>query len=265
MKGIKFAIGLAFLLSAVSLAGSWFLFERLKVAEVDREQWESLQDDLKEQNASLETQVTQYQEETRRLREQMEGYVEQRDSLKTELDQADAEIGRLRKQIKQLDLDKVELAKRVDTFEVTEKAVQKEASKLLPPVLNPEKPAVESLPPQHVKEVKKEEKSKKPEKQETPQKAEKKEKKAEKAPAPPPVQDQRPHQVLSVNRQFNFVVVNVGLRDRLKIGDTLRVEQNGKLIGRIQVEKLYENFSACTILEEVQPAHIGEGDLVRIA
>jgi len=75
---------------------------------------------------------------------------------------------------------------------------------------------------------------------------------------------ERPHQVLSVNRQFQFVVVNVGLRNRLKIGDTLRVEEGGKLIGRIQVEKLYETFSACRILEENEPSKIKEGDLVRV-
>ena len=77
--------------------------------------------------------------------------------------------------------------------------------------------------------------------------------------------DARPSQVLSVNRQFNFVVVNVGIRDHVKIGDTLRVEQGGKLIGRLAVEKLYENFSACTIIEEAKPSEIKEGDLVRFA
>lgn len=76
---------------------------------------------------------------------------------------------------------------------------------------------------------------------------------------------ERPHQVLSVNRQFQFVVVNVGLRNRLKIGDTLRVEESGKLIGRIQVEKLYETLSACRILVENEPFKIKEGDLVRVA
>ena len=85
------------------------------------------------------------------------------------------------------------------------------------------------------------------------------------APSVKPVEDARPQQVLTVNRQFNFVVVNMGLRDKVKIGDVLRVEQKGKLIGRIQVEKLYENFSACAIMEEVKPAQIHEGDLVRLA
>ena len=79
-----------------------------------------------------------------------------------------------------------------------------------------------------------------------------------------PATDNRPQQVLSVNRQFNFVVVNVGLRDKVKIGDVLRVEENGKLIGKIQVEKLYDNFSACAIMEETRPAQIHEGDMIRI-
>lgn len=85
-----------------------------------------------------------------------------------------------------------------------------------------------------------------------------------KAPVIRPAEDTRPQQVLSVNRQFNFVVVNVGLRDKIKIGDVLRVEDKGKMIGKIQVEKLYDNFSACAIMEEIKPAQIHEGDLIRI-
>lgn len=85
------------------------------------------------------------------------------------------------------------------------------------------------------------------------------------SPLPTITTDQRPLQVLSVNRQFKFVVINAGMRSKLKLGDTLRVEQDGKRVGKIQIEKLYENFSACAIVEEIAPAQIREGDLVRIA
>ena len=119
------------------------------------------------------------------------------------------------------------------------------------------------------KKVTKEDKKKKKEKEKEQEQAKKKEETqppvAPAAAAAKPAEDSRPQQVLTVNRQFNFVVVNVGLRDKVKIGDVLRVEQNGKLIGQIQVEKLYENFSACAIMEEVKPAQIHEGDLVRVA
>lgn len=96
------------------------------------------------------------------------------------------------------------------------------------------------------------------------EKVEAKKDEAETAPVIRPAEDTRPQQVLSVNRQFNFVVVNVGLRDKIKIGDVLRVEDKGKLIGKIQVEKLYDNFSACAIMEEIKPAQIHEGDPIHI-
>lgn len=69
-------------------------------------------------------------------------------------------------------------------------------------------------------------------------------------------------QVLTVNRKFNFVVVNMGLKDKVKIGDTLHVERGGKKIGKVQVEKIYENFAAATIAEEPKNAPIKEGDFV---
>ncbi len=96
------------------------------------------------------------------------------------------------------------------------------------------------------------------------EKVEAKKEEAKTAPVIRPAEDTRPQQVLSVNRQFNFVVVNVGLRDKIKIGDVLRVEDKGKLIGKIQVEKLYDNFSACAIMEEIKPAQIHEGDPIHI-
>ena len=70
-------------------------------------------------------------------------------------------------------------------------------------------------------------------------------------------------QVLTVNRKFNFVVVGLGFHDGVKMGDTLKAERAGKEIGTIQVEKLYENFSAATIIKEGKDVPIKEGDLVR--
>lgn len=81
------------------------------------------------------------------------------------------------------------------------------------------------------------------------------------APSPKPV-PAKPPQVLTVNRKFNFVVANIGLQQKLKIGDVLQVLRKGKPVARLQVEKLYESFCAASITQEPKDAPIQEGDLV---
>lgn len=70
--------------------------------------------------------------------------------------------------------------------------------------------------------------------------------------------------VLTVNRKFNFIVVNVGLRDNLKMGDTVNVVRDGKTVGSASVEKIYDNFAAANITKEPKNAPIAEGDSISI-
>jgi hypothetical protein len=69
--------------------------------------------------------------------------------------------------------------------------------------------------------------------------------------------------VLTVNRKFNFVVISQGLQDGLKMGDKLRVLKQGQEVATIQVEKLYDKFSAATLLEEDPKQQVVEGDEIR--
>lgn len=71
--------------------------------------------------------------------------------------------------------------------------------------------------------------------------------------------------VLTVNRKFNFVVVNFGIQDGVKMGDKLKIFKSGKEVATIQIEKLYDKFSAATILQEDSAQQIVEGDEVRKA
>mgnify|MGYP001605391671 CR=1 FL=1 len=68
--------------------------------------------------------------------------------------------------------------------------------------------------------------------------------------------------ILVVNRDFNFVVVDLGFRDQLHKGEFLALSRNNKPIGRLQAEKVYDQFAACGILEESKALPIQEGDLV---
>ena len=83
------------------------------------------------------------------------------------------------------------------------------------------------------------------------------------APAAPATQGTG--KVLTVNRKFNFVVINQGLQDGLKMGDKLKVLKQGKESATVQIEKLYDKFSAATLVEEDPKQQVVEGDEIRKA
>jgi DNA gyrase/topoisomerase IV subunit A len=70
--------------------------------------------------------------------------------------------------------------------------------------------------------------------------------------------------VLVVNREFNFVVVNLGSKDGLKTGSRLAVFQQGRQIGTVEVERLYDNMSAANVVAEEKKGQVQEGDTVRL-
>ncbi len=69
--------------------------------------------------------------------------------------------------------------------------------------------------------------------------------------------------ILTVNRKFNFVVINQGLQDGLKMGDKLKVLKQGQESATVQIEKLYDKFSAATLIEENPKQQVVEGDEIR--
>lgn len=55
--------------------------------------------------------------------------------------------------------------------------------------------------------------------------------------------------VTEVNKQYNFVVVNLGEKDGLKPGSFLKVLRQGKEVGRLEVIKVRQTISAAEIRE----------------
>lgn len=56
--------------------------------------------------------------------------------------------------------------------------------------------------------------------------------------------------VLAVDKQRNFIVVNLGREHNLQLGDTLSVYRQGQFLGRVAVERITTNVSAAGILPE---------------
>lgn len=71
--------------------------------------------------------------------------------------------------------------------------------------------------------------------------------------------------VMTVNENFNFIVINVGAKNSVKMGDRFNVRQDGKTIATVEVEKLYENFAAATVVDKKKKAQIREGDSIEHA
>lgn len=62
--------------------------------------------------------------------------------------------------------------------------------------------------------------------------------------------------VLVVNREYNFIVVNIGVRDDIGLGDILTLYRDGKYVGEAKVEKIYDTMSAATITKETRSSTI---------
>ncbi|MCM8813740.1 MAG: hypothetical protein NC924_07400 [Candidatus Omnitrophica bacterium] len=70
-------------------------------------------------------------------------------------------------------------------------------------------------------------------------------------------------QVLVVNREFAFVVVNIGQKDGIKETTILNVYRGTALIGQVQVERVYDTMSSAVILADQTKVDLQEGDIVR--
>lgn len=64
--------------------------------------------------------------------------------------------------------------------------------------------------------------------------------------------------VLAVNRDNNFVIVDLGQDSGLKTGDALRVLRGDKAVASVEAIQVRRNISACDIKKEAEPIKIGD-------
>ncbi len=68
--------------------------------------------------------------------------------------------------------------------------------------------------------------------------------------------------VLVVNKEYNFIVTNIGSDDNIALGDIITIFRDGKYLGEGQVEKIYDTMCAATIVKETKPGAIQVNDKV---
>jgi len=66
--------------------------------------------------------------------------------------------------------------------------------------------------------------------------------------------------VLVVNKDYNFVVINLGSKDGVNAGDVFVLYHNNKYIGDIKVEKIHESMSAADFTSASIKGAVSEGD-----
>ncbi len=69
-------------------------------------------------------------------------------------------------------------------------------------------------------------------------------------------------QVIVVNKEYDFIVMNLGRNQGISIGQEFRVIRDNEILGQVKVEKLYDELSAATILPNSKKDSIQEGDQV---
>lgn len=69
--------------------------------------------------------------------------------------------------------------------------------------------------------------------------------------------------LLVVNKEFDFVVVDLGRAHDLKLGEVLSIYRHGEFVGKVQVEKVEEDISAAAILPDWLNVEFKENDEVK--
>jgi len=69
--------------------------------------------------------------------------------------------------------------------------------------------------------------------------------------------------ITMVNKEYAFVVVNLGSQHNVKVGDTLSVYRNDEFIGKVQIERAEEKMSAAAVLPDWQNVEFKENDIVK--
>lgn len=154
--------------------------------------------------------------------------------LEKQLNQAQDEAKKTKEQLDQLVSQKVDLESKIKELETKFQGV--ELGKI---VVNPETGAVEAETQEAAEGLLKPEdgKSKKNIQAQTAQ-----------------------GKVLVINKDYNFVVINLGSKDGVEIGEVFSIYRNNKYIGEVKVEKVHDSMSAAGFLSTEIKGKIREGD-----
>jgi septal ring factor EnvC (AmiA/AmiB activator) len=79
----------------------------------------------------------------------------------------------------------------------------------------------------------------------------------------PPKKRSLKGKVLVVNREFDFVVIDLGRKNDVQIGDQFAIYQDSQEVGKVKVEKVYDLFSTASMFPGSQERKIREDSIVK--
>ena len=69
--------------------------------------------------------------------------------------------------------------------------------------------------------------------------------------------------VMAVNKEFGFVIINLGAKDKIAKGTMLFVYRQDKLVTKVEVDRIYEDMCSANILAEWKKLKLKVGDQVK--
>lgn len=258
LTGIKVAISFSYLVGFIALFSAGFLYYSLLLETRQRQALEASHASLTERTAALEAAVDEQQSLTNqisnRLEENRDKDAAQRNEIRKEIEKRRIEIENLGKKLKGVE----------DQMDSTRPGMVPIEGPTTDAIAQTPMPATASVAASSTAktfEFSKTELSDRTPKFDTATTFIRPETILPVGPVvlPPNAGKER---VLTINRQFKFVVVNLGSDKSAQVGEKLFVSRDGKNIATLQVEKIYESFSAAAILEENPGAPIVVGDSI---
>lgn len=204
------------------------------------DQIDLLTKNLEQEKSSKEDALSQMQQ----VKADLDQQKNLRADLENKLTQAQETTKKMLAQLNSLETKKAELEVKIKDLE--QKAQGVELGKI---VVTPENAAVPVVKAQEKPPVKK-------------QDAKKQDKISKKDKKEPVVIPPLEGKVLVVNKDYNFVVINLGSKDGVNIGDVFSISRNDNFIGDIKIEKVHDSMSAAGFLSDDAKALVNEGDKV---
>ncbi len=193
--------------------------------------WQELQDTIQDL-ANTRLDLEQTREELRITQNRLEAAEQRIVRLEDDLSERTAELARANQQISQLERDKASLQSRIDDFELQVARMEEEQLEMAETIADQQ-----SLIEEYEAELFADESV---------------------IGTPPGLSGQ----LLVVNPDWNFVVMNVGSEDGLSLNTEMLVHRDDVLVGRVRVSSVRKQYAVADILEDWKQFPLQEGDHV---
>jgi len=187
--------------------------------------------EVKSAKELIEVGIAKLENEAKELSSQFEEAKQKSESLSAKLDASKVELARVRIDLDSEKKEKIAISKKLDSLQFEYENIKNEASRLAKEKMDLEKGIAESS-------------EKQPIKLDTIVVSPNNKDKAASQPLKPVMQGQ----VLVVNKEYGFIVTDIGLDKNIQKGIKFDVMDGSRFLGQAQIDKVYDTMSSATVL-----------------